>query len=46
MPESEAGGDKLRTSTGQVQDKLGTDNHNIISLVKIIGSKQLSVKER
>ena len=45
MPESEAGSDKLRTSTGQVQDKLRTDNHNIISLVKIIGSKQLSVKE-
>ena len=45
MPESEESGDKPRISTGQVQDKLRTDNHNIISLVKIIGSKQLSVKE-
>ena len=43
MPESE--GDKHRTSTGQVQDMLRTDNYNIISLVKTIGSKQLSVKE-
>ena len=45
MPESEAHDDKYRTSTGQVQDMLQTDNYNIISLVKIIGGKQLSVKE-
>ncbi len=45
MPESERDGNKHRTSTGQVQDKLRTDNYNIISLVKIIGSNQLSVKE-
>ena len=35
----------IRISTGQVQDKLRTDNPNIICLVKIIGSKQLSVKD-
>ena len=35
----------MMTSTGQVQDKLQTDNPNIISLVKIIGSSHLSVKE-
>ena len=45
MQESEAGGDKYRISTGQVQDKLRTDSHNITNLVKIIGSKQLSLKE-
>lgn len=37
--------DKPGTSTGQVQDKLVTDNYNIISLTKVIGNKQLSVKE-
>ena len=45
MPESEKKTDKHRTSTGQVQDKLQTENHNIISLVRIIGSNQVSVKE-
>ena len=45
MPELEEKNDKYRTSTGQVQDMLQTDNYNIISLVKIIGGKQLSVKE-
>ncbi len=45
MPELEEKNDKYRTSTGQVQDKLQTDNPNIISLVKIIGSSHLSVKE-
>ena len=45
MPESETNPDKRRTSTGQVQDKLLTENHNIISLVRIIGRNQLSVKE-
>ena len=45
MPESEQVQDMYRTSTGQVQDKLYTDNHNIISLIKVISDKQLSVKE-
>ena len=45
MPESELAPYKLGTSTGQVQDKLYTDNHNIISLIKVISEKQLSVKE-
>ena len=45
MPESEQVQDVYRTSTGQVQDKLYTDNHNIISLIKVISDKQLSVKE-
>ena len=37
--------DKLRTSTGQVQDKLHTDNYNIIGVIKVIESRQMSVKE-
>ena len=37
--------DKLRTSAGQVQDKLHTDNYNIISIIRVIKSHQLSVKE-
>ena len=45
MPESEQVQDMYRTSTGQVQDKLYTDTHNIISLIKVISDKQLSVKE-
>lgn len=45
MPESEQVQDMYRTSTGQVQDKLYTDNHNIISLIRVISDKQLSVKE-
>ena len=45
MPESELAPYKLGTSTGQVQDKLRTDNYNIISLIKVISEKQLSVKE-
>ena len=45
MPESEQVQDMYRTSTGQVQDKLYTDNHNIISLIKVISDKQLSAKE-
>ena len=44
MPESELAPYKLGTSTGQVQDKLRTDNYNIISLIKVISEKQLSVK--
>lgn len=36
--------DKYRTSTGQVQDKLHTDNTNIKQLVVVIGNKELSVK--
>ena len=36
---------KRRTSTGQVQDKLHTDNPNIVKLVQIIGEQELSVKE-
>ena len=46
MPESEQVQDKRRTSTGQVQDKLHTDNNpNIVKLVQIIGEQELSVKE-
>ena len=45
MPESEQVQDKRRTSTGQVQDKLHTDNPNIVKLVQIIGEQELSVKE-
>ena len=45
MPESEKLPYKLRTSTGQVQDKLQTDDYNIISLIKVIRDKQMSVKE-
>ena len=36
---------KLRTSTGQAQDKLHTDNYNIISVIKVIELRQMSVKE-
>ena len=45
MPESEQVQDKRRTSTGQVQNKLHTDNPNIVKLVQIIGEQELSVKE-
>ena len=45
MPESEQAPDKYRASTGQVQDKLHTDNYNIVEIVKVIGDRQLSVKE-
>ncbi len=37
--------DKYRTSTEQVQDKLHTDNPNILRLVSVVGEKELSVKE-
>ncbi|MBO7618088.1 MAG: Fic family protein [Bacteroidales bacterium] len=37
--------DKYRISTGQVQDKLHTDNPDIIKLVKVIRELELSVKE-
>ena len=37
--------DKRRTSTGQVQDKIHTDNYNIIGIIKVIEFQQLSVKE-
>lgn len=33
------------TSTPQVQDKLNTDNPNVIRLVQVVGEKELSVKE-
>ena len=36
---------KHRTSTGQVQDKLHTDNSNVERLVYVIGEQELSVKE-
>ena len=36
---------KYPTSTPQVQDKLHTDNLNIIKLVQIVGKQELSVKE-
>lgn len=37
--------DKYGTSTGQVQDMFHTDNFDIISLIKVIGINQLSVKD-
>ncbi|WP_434503884.1 Fic family protein [Prevotella sp.] len=37
--------DKCRTSAGQVQDKLHTDNANIKRLIVAIGNKELSVKK-
>ena len=37
--------DKHRTSTGQVQYKIHTDNYNIIGIIKVIEFQQLSVKE-
>ncbi|MBR3858843.1 MAG: Fic family protein [Bacteroidaceae bacterium] len=37
--------DKYRISTGQVQDKLHTDNPNITQIVQVVGEKELSVKE-
>lgn len=37
--------DKYRTSTGQVRDMFQTDNYDIISLIKVIGINQLSVKD-
>ena len=37
--------DKYRTSAEQVQDKLHTDNPNILRLVSVVGEKELSVKE-
>ena len=45
MPESAPAPHKYPTSTPQVQDKLNTDNPNIISLVQVIGGHELSVKE-
>ena len=45
MPEGEQAPHKYPTSTLQVQDKLNTDNPNIISLVQVIGEQELSVKE-
>ena len=45
MPENEQVPHKYPTSTPQVQDKLSTDNPNIISLVQVIGEQELSVKE-
>ena len=45
MPESAPAPYKYPTSTPQVQDKLNTDNPNIISLVQVIGGHELSVKE-
>ena len=36
---------KYPTSTPQVQDKLHTDNPNIVRLVQIVGEQELSVKE-
>ena len=45
MPESEQEPRKYPTSTPQVQDKLHTDNPNIVKLVQIIGEQELSVRE-
>ena len=36
---------KHPTSTGQVQDKLHTDNPNIAQIIQVVGEKELSVKE-
>lgn len=36
--------DKYRTSTGQVEDLIHTENVNIQNLIKIIGDKEMSVK--
>ena len=44
MPESEQAPHKHPTSTPQAQDKLYTDNPNIISMVRLIGEQELSVK--
>jgi len=45
MSDSEQVPHKYGTSTGQVQDKLRTNNPNIIKLVQIVGERELSVKE-
>jgi fido (protein-threonine AMPylation protein) len=49
MPESEQVGDKYPTSTRQVPDKLpdkfSAKNQNIISLLIVVGLKELSIKE-
>ena len=45
LPESEQTPREDRTSTGQVQDKLHTDNPDIAKLVRVIGEQELSVKE-
>lgn len=45
MPENEQVPHKYPTSTPQVQDKLHTDNPNIIRLVHVVGEQELSVKE-
>ena len=37
--------DKLGTSTGEVHNQFDTDNHNIQQLVLAIGEQQMSVKE-
>lgn len=37
--------DKCRTSTGQARVKLHIDNYNIVEVIKVIESRQLSVKE-
>ena len=44
-PESEQVPDKHGISTGQVQDKLYTDNYNIVEIIKVVGGNMLSVKE-
>ena len=36
---------KYPTSTPQVQDKLHTNNPNIVRLVHVVGEQELSVKE-
>ena len=45
MPETERAPDKHRTSTGQVQDKLHTENEDILRIVKAIGHQQMAIKE-
>lgn len=36
---------ECRTSSGQAQDKFHTDNPNITTLIRIVGDRELSVKE-
>ena len=45
MTHSRSQEDKYPTSTLQVQDKLHTDNPNIVKLVQVVGEQELSVKE-
>lgn len=45
IKDTKGSSNKYRTSTGQVQDMLHTDNPNIQNLICVIGNQKLSVKE-